>query len=199
LLPSSSPNSLPQSEVPVKLVGKRAAQKAAAEIFQRYRGRGGYLPVDVQSIAEDMKVRIVGYEANTDLSGMLVVRGGKAVIVYNSSNAKARQRFTIAHELAHFVLHASEDYVFHRDDRSTKGIHREEVEANAFAAELLMPSREVLAAVKSFHSQGGAEEPEPVEQLITELARKFEVSEEAMTIRLQSLGELTYDTYFRGV
>ncbi len=57
-----------------------------------------------------------------------------------------RQRFTIAHELGHFFLHRASSTVFvdaapifFRDESSSNGSQREEIEANAFAAELLMP------------------------------------------------------------
>ena len=68
----------------------------------------------------------------------------------NSLHAPVRQRFTIAHELGHAVLHAREgihlDQAFRlrfRDQTSAMAIDPEEIDANSFAAELLMPADEL--------------------------------------------------------
>ena len=113
------------------------------------------------------------------------------VIGINSTHSKARQRFTIAHEIGHLVLHDGELYVDpavrvnFRDKRSSLAEDKQEIEANKFAAELLMPQemiqREVVkcTAKKKVITEA---------QLMTELARVFEVSEQAMGYRLFNLG-----------
>lgn len=73
----------------------------------------------------------------------------REAIVYNSAHAVVRQRFTFAHEIAHFLLHAKrggkpqlfiDGYMsFRRDATSSTGTDRDEVEANQLAAALLMP------------------------------------------------------------
>ncbi|WP_460881211.1 ImmA/IrrE family metallo-endopeptidase [Pontibacter rugosus] len=65
---------------------------------------------------------------------------------YNPVESVVRQRFTIAHELGHFVLHQKYSELFidkekplFRNQESSTGEHKREKEANAFAAAILMP------------------------------------------------------------
>ena len=80
-------------------------------------------PVDVERIARLEGLEIVRRELG-DLDGKLV----GSVIEVNSSHSLVRQRFTIAHELAHFVMHSK-----HGADEYS------EREADVFAATLLIP------------------------------------------------------------
>ncbi|MGA7315059.1 MAG: ImmA/IrrE family metallo-endopeptidase [Silvibacterium sp.] len=60
-------------------------------------------------------------------------------------NARVRQRFTISHEIAHYLLHArrsgkaqlfiDKQVTYRRDDQSSAGVNREEVEANQLGGE----------------------------------------------------------------
>jgi Zn-dependent peptidase ImmA (M78 family) len=106
-------------------------------------------------------------------------------------HAPTRRRFTIAHELGHFLLHRNEE--LHVDERfpigfrselSSKALDAAEIEANQFAAELLMPSTLLIDHVRSLSSIGDAE------TAVSQLAHLYEVSEQAMTIRLSALGLL---------
>jgi Zn-dependent peptidase ImmA (M78 family) len=99
-----------------------------------------------------------------------------------------RQRFSAAHELAHHKLHAQEirkavhiDKGFRvllRDDVSSQGIDPLEIEANAFASELLMPQEFMKSALDA----GGLDIEDDAG--IEALARKFRVSTSAMRYRL---------------
>ena len=119
-----------------------------------------------------------------DHSGFLLVEGGKATIGINKRHHKNRQRFTAAHELGHYLLHASEgdsffvDKSYHRSPLSSAGTNKHEIEANRFAANLLMP--------KAFLIQD-ASELELMDKDIYELAKNYGVSEEAMALRLAKL------------
>lgn len=101
------------------------------------------------------------------LSGVLIKSEGRAVIGANSAHAVTRQRFTIAHEIGRHVLeHKGELFIDQtvrdrtvtigrRDGRSSQGIDFQEIEANAFGAEILMPEDLVFAAVqKQLKSSG---------------------------------------------
>lgn len=99
---------------------------------------------------------------------------GYAIFV-NGMHNEQRRRFTIAHEIAHFILHAPMigDGIF--DDalyRSNKS-HYIEAEANQMAADILMP----LSLIKMKINEG-IDSP-------FDLARIFNVSEEAMKIRMK--------------
>jgi Zn-dependent peptidase ImmA (M78 family) len=104
----------------------------------------------------------------------------------------AQQRFTIAHELGHFLLH--EGYTVHLDENlgalrinlrnseSARGEDADEKEANLFAAELLMPAaflREDLRDKDLDLLADGA--------FIDKLAKKYKVSSQALTFRLAYL------------
>ena len=114
---------------------------------------------------------------------------GIAVIGVNSKHSETRQRFTIAHEIGHLVLHAiSTDEPVHfdeifmrRDPKSAEGSDWKEMEANLFAAELLMPAQMIAHDVSALHATTSEE------VLISRLAEQYEVSEQAMGIRLSYL------------
>ncbi|MDP9470649.1 MAG: ImmA/IrrE family metallo-endopeptidase [Chloroflexota bacterium] len=150
-------------------------------------------PVPVEQIARAMGVRVAFEPFEGDLSGMLYQDPGNEdiIILVNSLNAKTRQRFSIAHELGHLVLHERNIYVDRpisvrfRDALSSLAVSREEIEANQFGAALLMPQEWVLVdAHRRLSRQPGTSD----EQLVEELARQYDVSRAAMEFRLSNLG-----------
>lgn len=148
------------------------------------------LPIDIEGLANYVGA-IVSYEPfNEELSGVLVKESDRIVIGVNSSHSKNRQRFTIAHEIGHLVLkHQGELFVDHvvmkRDGKSSKAIDRQEIEANRFAAELLMPEALVLERAHALESGKAGLSPD---ELISQLAKDFQVSSQAMEYRLTNLG-----------
>jgi Zn-dependent peptidase ImmA (M78 family) len=77
------------------------------------------------------------------------IKDGTGVIGVNNNHHRNRQRFTIAHEIAHYRLHHvgkvfnDATPVFFRDTTSAAGQSPQEIVANAFAAELLMPENKL--------------------------------------------------------
>jgi len=128
--------------------------------------------------------------ALADASGVLVVEKGRGLIGYNSKHSPVRQRFTIAHEIGHYVLHAKgkqqqlfvDRSVFRRDDSSATGIDRDEVDANRFAAALLMPRALIQAEIERHEFDLDDEDD------VGSLAKRFSVSTAAMSFRLENLG-----------
>lgn len=156
------------------------------------------LPIRVESVAKSLRIEIKHERFDDDLSGVLVKEGTRSVIGVNSSHAITRQRFTIAHELGHHVLgHEGEVFVdktlrsqamvIRRDGMSSLGIDEVEVQANRFAAELLMPKG--LVAEQVAKSLGKKSKLTP-DELVQALARTFQVSQQAMEYRLTNLGYL---------
>src|SRR5438034_7962595 len=102
-------------------------------------------PVNVEAIAAAIGIVIRKTPTEDDVSGFLFKQGGVSVIGVNALHHPNRQRFTIAHEIGHFMLdhfdqvHVDKAIVRLRNEASSTGTFREEVEANRFAAELLMP------------------------------------------------------------
>ena len=119
---------------------------------------------------------------------MAYIKDGIGIIGVNALHHPNRQRFSAAHELAHHVLHADEIRqavhvdkgirVLFRDDLSALGTEPMEIEANAFASELLIPGELLAAALEG--SGVDIEDEDGVEAL----ARRFRVSPAAMRFRL---------------
>ena len=104
----------------------------------------------------------------------------------NSQEALVRQRFTIAHELGHFVLHPQQDaFVDFRKER-TPGEERSprERQADMFAAALLMPRKSLLKDFRRLAKDGYTE------AITATLAKQYHVSEDAMRFRLINLNSL---------
>jgi len=156
------------------------ATVSAHEVIERFQHSA---PVDVAGIAEALGLNL--WESDDlplHISGKLFKdpeNGGTEgfSIIVRASDPYVRRRFTAAHEIAHFVLHRNRigdsisDDEWYRSGLSSP----EEIEANRFAARILMPTHLVkkYADVYDFN--------------LSRLARQFEVSEEAMSIRLKGL------------
>jgi Zn-dependent peptidase ImmA (M78 family) len=115
---------------------------------QRYGERfgAGKFPVPVESIAEDLLGLAVD-RVEMECSGMLLPDERR--ILVNASEPETRQRFTIAHELGHWIcqcLEATVEPVYCRADEVDESAKSLEREANVFAAELLMPEEAVRVA-----------------------------------------------------
>lgn len=141
-------------------------------------------PVDVYRIIKNERISLSFEEMEDDHSGLLLVENGLAAIAVNSTHHPHRQRFSAAHELGHYILHSKGrdrlfvDKAYRRSLVSSSGTDTDEIEANRFAAALLMPDN----LVKQYAGNG------PITDLdISKLALKFEVSEQAMTLRLVNL------------
>lgn len=145
-------------------------------------------PVAVDRIIKARNIVLQYAPLADDLSGMAYIRDGVGIIGVNALHHPNRQRFTAAHELAHHELHPDQiqnqvhvDKVFRmlrRDDVAAQGVDWREIEANAFAAELLMPQALLLDLV----------DPEGLDldddDKVEALARKFRVSTSALRYRL---------------
>lgn len=111
--------------------------------------------------------------------------GGCAYILINSDKPRVRRRFTIAHELGHLALGhlKAGDLVL---DGHLAGANWQEIEANAFAAGVLMPTEGVRGALARLQARLG-KHLEPLSCVVW-LAESFGVSEEAAAYRLANLG-----------
>lgn len=144
--------------------------------------------VDVEAIAHKLGLAVVRMPLGDDISGMLVTKAGGTTICIAKDQPANRQRFTIAHEIGHHALrhlfageHVHVDRVIMRNSSSSEGTDLREIEANQFAACLLMPEDMVHHHLQSLKSQY-------VEDVVRQLAKQFKVSEQAMAFRLSSLG-----------
>jgi len=162
------------------------ARRFARSILQEF----GVLtpPVPVERIIKSRKIALQYAPLDEDLSGMAYIKEGVGIIGVNALHHPNRQRFSAAHELGHHVLHPSVISqavhvdkgirVLFRNDVSALGTEPMEVEANAFASELLIPEDLLAAALEG---EGVDLEDEAA---IEALARRFRVSPAAMRFRL---------------
>lgn len=149
-------------------------------------------PVPVEKIAESLRARIVFKpvsDGEDDVSGMLYRSKDRIVIGVNGAHHMHRQRFTIAHEIGHLVLHKGEMYIDtpsikFRDSKSGLAIDNEEIEANGFAAELLMPREFLEKSLESLYTRD-IKEPK---QMVEKLSMEYKVSPMMVEYRLRNLG-----------
>jgi len=169
-------------------IRRRKIESLIDDLLTEYRITDG--PVPVERIAKAKGARVFYQSLDNDVSGFLYRDAAQTVIGVNTHHAPVRQNFTAAHELGHMLLHDQEKlhvdhsfYVRLRDDVSSQGTNDDEREANLFAASLLMP-RHFL--------ENDLQEEEWVNLLdddfLSELARKYGVSTQALVNRLKNLG-----------
>ena len=168
-------------------MARRSAEAAAHDVLERWQI--AELPTPVERIAELEGATIVRRPAEEAQSGFLYRDGVNKIIGVNSSTSLTRQRFTIAHEIGHLNLHRIDGLIVdqqvdRRDKRASLGTDEREIDANTFAAALLMPRDLVIDQVRRA-SRRPSYRPE---RLTSALAKIFDVSTEAMGYRLINLG-----------
>ena len=129
-------------------------------------------PIFIKEVVEYLErfhdLSIFAWNFGDDIDGIQVTKEQSATIGYNKTQHQHRQRFTIAHEIGHFLLgHTSKNYDFNLKSKKPK-----EIEANQFAAELLMP----LKMLKQDFENGIKN--------AKDIAKRYNVSEEAVWWRL---------------
>lgn len=151
------------------------------------------LPISVDKIAKSLGAQLRYSPLDSELSGMIYIKDGVPIIGVNALHHPNRQRFTIAHEIAHLCLHRDHITnavhvdkgfavpVLKRDAASATGTERLEIEANQFAAALLIPRRmldQLLAEARiDIESEGALEQ----------FAKKFKVSKAMLEFRIRNL------------
>ena len=157
-------------------------------------------PVPVDVIAKSLGARLRYAPFDGELAGMLVrdEGAGTVMIGVNSLHHLHRQRFTIAHECGHFVLHKGKrvhiDHAFRvncrgatrvnpRNNLSFRAMDPEEIEANRFAAELLMPFDMIIddLTARDLDIEDESE--------LKVLADRYQVSVQALTFRITNIIE----------
>jgi Zn-dependent peptidase ImmA (M78 family) len=171
-------------DVLMKQVNKRNRHDIENFAQQTLKAHGlNSIPVDPVVLANSIGI-IVNHATFSDenISGVVAKRGDEALILVNRNDKPFRKRFTIAHEVGHYLLHFAEndgelvdhELDLYRDTENDSPDWVKEVEANQFAAALLMPAEKVKDKWKLCKS-------------VEEMARIFNVSEEAMGYRLATL------------
>jgi Zn-dependent peptidase ImmA (M78 family) len=151
-------------------------------------------PIDVKALIKKLKIKLELVDFGDEISGVLVTEKGKTKIGYSKNESSQRQRFTLAHELGHFILHVKDSTdklfvdnvkVMYRKQAFTRTEKMQEVEANQFAASLLMPKDIVMERYNHLINKNSSIIDD---EIVTELSGDFKVSQLAMNFRLSNLG-----------
>jgi Zn-dependent peptidase ImmA (M78 family) len=158
---------------------KERAEQLALEVLDQHWPDQS-VPVNPVVIAQKLGLEVKTAKLEDDVSGALIGSGGTFEIVLNESDAVNRQRFTCAHEIGHYIDRKSRgleptETVDFRDYMSSTGQSEDERFANAFAANLLMPSW----ALEKYVGIGFRADT---------LGRIFQVSPAAIGFRLSNAG-----------
>lgn len=145
-------------------------------------------PVNIEAIFVELGVEYLSDRMGDGASGSITRSGDKFIVTVNALESETRQRFTAAHELAHYLLHRDLmgdgkrmhrhiDTLFSEGKQSGDVVFKRshEIEANRIAAQIVMPKKLV--------EQEYSKNPDTAA-----LATKFGVSKAAMDIRLKTLG-----------
>jgi Zn-dependent peptidase ImmA (M78 family) len=147
----------------------------------------------------------LGLEVSQDLdfdnineSGSIARKGDKISIWINPLDPEARQRFTLAHELGHYI----NDFLSSNDSKkivdTPDTLYRNgnsnscETKANRFAAQLLMPKADIFTKARELISSS-PKKSMPGTEFVEKMAEIFEVSKPAMLVRLKTLGIINQD------
>lgn len=177
-MPTTIPDSVPY-------LSRAEIERRAKEVLRQHGLES--VPVDPVVLANKLGIAVHNAKFSDDnIVGMIAKRGDRTTLLVNANDPPFRKRYTIAHELAHHFLHLLEDGEFvdgevnlfrqpQEDYEKVSPERRREIQANMFAAALLMPE----ASVREKWKQGPSLEA---------MARKFNVSEAAMGFRIDQLG-----------
>jgi len=150
------------------------------------------VPIDINKVADLLNIEVIENDPDDDgLSGALIRNEDKTIIYINKTHSDARKRFTLAHELGHFILHKSEKSFV--DGKKTQVLLRAntggvknnmETEANIFAASILMPEFLIKKLYGELLFAKGPNE----DDVIIKMSETFKVSYQAMGYRFVNLG-----------
>ena len=155
-------------------------------------GELGTPPVNLNNVLSFLDLNLVPNDPDDDgLSGALLREEESATVFVNETHSELRQRFTIAHEIGHYVLHKGEKSFVDGTRtqlllRSNTGVKNQmETEANAFGAALLMPE----PLLRKEYEKYILENPNASQdKIIMTLSDVFNVSFQSMGYRLTNLG-----------
>ncbi|HBJ1649206.1 ImmA/IrrE family metallo-endopeptidase [Clostridium botulinum] len=133
-------------------------------------------PIDLTKICEKLDIRI-NYEPLYSIEALLIISSGKKNIIIDNSRSlyPQRERFTIAHEIGHYIIPWHEN--LQQCDKIVNFESNDEVEkqANDFASELLVPKSNLLEDIK---------DKKVTLSLIKSLAKQYDVSLVVMARRV---------------
>ena len=169
----------------VELADCTSPERIIAEVLRQLPGLP--TPVPIEELATAVGITAIHRMTTDSFEGGLITQPERrdGVILVNGKANRLRQRYTIGHELGHYLISAHQpgdsgqfacsksDMNIRKADRDNRG-QRMEVEANRFSAGILMP---VIRFKADMRAQGG-----PDLRHVVDLAAKYDVSKEATAI-----------------
>lgn len=161
--------------------------KSASDFIEMFNIDISSTPIEMQPILNDLGISLKMGDLNLnneEISGAIKKDSNGAMILVNIKDCYTRRRFTIAHELAHYIfemIQGNEQTILETRSYIHAGVAKE-FRADNFAAELLMPENLVRLEYKKMFIPTAEQ-----------LAKKFEVSKIAMKKRLKGMGLFTLD------
>ena len=154
-----------------------------AENLKRTKGR-----IDIVELANTLGIKVYSTKDIKQPSFIAFDPQTQSYEIYfNSKDAGTRQRFSIAHEIAHYILHRDKIVSFGvvgRNHNNSLSIS-EEKEADCLAGALLMPANSVSDFI---HNKGITLNDKIELETVKDMAKEFEVSLIAAALRLRELG-----------
>lgn len=157
-----------------------------ADLLRKYHVKVPPVPIDDIARGEGASITIRHF--NNEISGLLLREKGVSIIAVESKQAPTRKRFTVAHECGHLMLHEGKEVrvdtefrVNLRSPESSTAADVEEIESNAFAAAVLMPESFLRKDMEDLVFDVDDEVQ------VKALAKRYQVSQQAMTLRLVNL------------
>lgn len=135
-------------------------------------------PINIETIIQNYGIQIFKRSISSNESGAIVIKDNESGMIINQNEPINRQRFTMAHELGHFISYRLQgktgEIIEFRNGTSSLGTNIEEIFANKFAASILMPKTLIINMLN-------------VTDDIVKLAFAFGVSKKAMENRFKNL------------
>jgi len=157
-----------------------AGETLAEEMRKRWQLDDDPLPNNFENLVEHLSGLSIALEPlGEQVAGLYACIDETAIALVDSSVPLGRRRFTVAHELCHFLLRDADRLIV--DERLT-GRTDAERRANAFAAHFLMPPKSIRRYLRS---------REPSEGVVVELVYTFGVSLQALLWHLFNLDLLS--------
>lgn len=152
---------------------RTAAEAAASDVLAQHWA-GGKLPVDPVKVARRLGVEVYSAQLGNDVWGFIKGDVAATVIYVDDDQPPNRYRFTVAHELGHYVAHGPGATFVDRRSDADRG-RPDEVFANHYAGALLMPAD----TLELLHASGLG---------VLRMADRFGVSYDALKYRLHLVG-----------
>lgn len=176
----------------------RAAVEINTDLQTKWRdqdGRAGFngwrMRIEELGVLVFQTTRFPSEEA----SGFAIYAESLPVIAINRNDALPRRTFSMVHELAHLMIHVSGISDLETDESRPPEDQRIEVFCNLVAAAALMPKEAVMAHPRVVAQ--GVRSDKWTDSELSDLARQFNVSREAMLRRLLTFDRTTLEFYRR--